>query len=133
MKYGIEVEKHFEPVDEIFCSPARINQIFVNIVTNAAQAMDREGKLTISVGQSEEFVEICFEDTGCGIPDEDLSRIFDPFFTTKPVGQGTGLGLSIVHQIINQHHGDIDIESEVGKGTKITIRLPKQPYKEEAA
>ena len=78
-------------------------------------------------------MEIAFEDTGCGIAEEDLNRIMDPFFTTKPVGQGTGLGLSIVHQIVQQHHGSLDVSSEVGKGTRITVRLPRHPYSEEAA
>ncbi len=133
LKYGIEVEKDFESVGEIFCSPARINQIFVNLVTNAAQAMDGEGKLLISVRSVEDGVEIAFEDTGCGIAEEDMNKIMDPFFTTKPVGQGTGLGLSIVHQIVQQHHGTVDVSSEVGKGTRIAIRLPRQPYNEEAA
>lgn len=133
LKYGIEVEKDFEPVGEIFCSPARVNQVFVNLVTNAAQAMDGEGKLHISVRSVEDGVEIAFEDTGCGIAEEDLNRILDPFFTTKPVGQGTGLGLSIVHQIVQQHQGKLDVRSEVGKGTRIAIRLPRHPYSEEAA
>lgn len=133
LKYGIEVERDFEAVGEIFCSPARINQIFVNLVTNAAQAMDGEGKLRISVHSVDDCVEIAFEDTGCGIAEEDLNKIMDPFFTTKPVGEGTGLGLSIVHQIVQQHHGHLDVSSEVGKGTRITVRLPKQPYSEEAA
>jgi signal transduction histidine kinase len=133
LKYGIEVERDFEDVGEIFCSPARINQIFVNLVTNAAQAMDGEGRLRISVHAADDGVEITFEDTGCGIAEEDLSRIMDPFFTTKPVGQGTGLGLSIVHQIVQQHHGSLDVSSEVGKGTRIAVRLPRHPYSEEAA
>lgn len=133
LKYGIEVEKDFESVGEIFCSPARINQIFVNLVTNAAQAMDGEGRLRISVRSMDDWVEIAFEDTGCGIAEEDLNRIMDPFFTTKPVGQGTGLGLSIVHQIVQQHHGSLDVRSEVGEGTCITVRLPRHPYNEEAA
>ena len=131
LKYGIEVEKDFEDVDDIFCSPARINQIFVNLVTNAAQAMDGEGKLKITVRQSDQEVEVRFEDTGCGIEEENLAKITDPFFTTKPVGQGTGLGLSIVHQIVQQHRGSLDIQSEVGKGTRIAVRLPKQPYHDE--
>ena len=133
LKYGIEVEKDFEDVGEIFCSPARINQIFVNLVTNAAQAMDGKGKLRIAVRSVDDAVEISFEDSGCGIAAEDLERITDPFFTTKPVGQGTGLGLSIVHQIVQQHNGSLDVKSEVGAGTRITVHLPRHPYSEEAA
>lgn len=133
LKYGIEVEKYFDDVREIYCSPARINQIFVNIVTNAAQAMDGKGKLTITVREQGEFVEIVFTDTGCGIAEENLNKIMDPFFTTKPVGEGTGLGLSIVRQIIEQHQGHINIESELNQGTRITILLPTKPVEDEEA
>lgn len=133
LKYGIEVEKYFDDVREIYCSPARINQIFVNIVTNAAQAMDGKGKLTITVREQDEFVEVVFTDTGCGIAEENLNKIMDPFFTTKPVGEGTGLGLSIVRQIIEQHQGHINIESELNQGTRITILLPTKPIEDEEA
>ena len=133
LKYGVEVEKNFEDVGEIYCSPARINQIFVNLVTNAVQAMEGKGKLRISIRSVDDCVEIAFEDTGCGIPEEDLNRIMDPFFTTKPVGEGTGLGLSIVHQIVQQHNGRLTVASEVGRGTCITVMLPRHPYSKEAA
>jgi two-component system NtrC family sensor kinase len=133
LKYGIAVEKHFDEVQDIQCSPARINQIFVNLVTNAAQAMGGKGRLTIKVRQREQFIEIRFTDTGCGIAQENLAKIMDPFFTTKPVGEGTGLGLSIVRQIIEQHHGHINIESEVGQGTRITLLLPTRPVADEEA
>ena len=133
LKYGIEVEKNFEDVADITCSPARINQIFVNLVTNAAQAMAGKGRLTIDVRAQDQFIEISFTDTGCGIAEENLSKIMDPFFTTKPVGEGTGLGLSIVRQIIEQHNGHINIESEVGQGTRITLLLPTRPIEDEEA
>ena len=133
LKYGVEVEKDFEDVGEILCSPARINQIFVNLVTNAVQAMDGNGTLKITVRDLGDEIEIAFLDTGCGIEPENLSKIMDPFFTTKPVGQGTGLGLSIVHQIVQEHLGNLDIESEIGTGTCITVRLPRHPHNDEEA
>src|SRR5262249_2825583 len=96
LKYGVEVERKFEDVPEILCAPSRINQVFINLITNAVQAMDGKGKLTIATRRRDDHVEVSVRDTGCGIAPENLSKIMDPFFTTKPVGQGTGLGLSIV-------------------------------------
>jgi signal transduction histidine kinase len=133
LKYGVEVETHFEEVEDIFCSPSRVNQIFINLVTNAVQAMDGKGKLTISVSQRDDWVDVTFEDTGCGIPEENLSKIMDPFFTTKPVGQGTGLGLSIVRQIVEEHQGQVLVDSKVGHGTRITIGLPVRRQEDEEA
>ena len=140
LKQGVEVIQDLEEVPEIYCSPSRLNQVFINLVTNATQAMDGRGKLKISTrwlqGEAGESVEVTFEDTGCGIPEEHLNKILDPFFTTKPVGQGTGLGLSIVHQIMEQHSGQIFIDSKVGVGTRIVLNFPLQPEdksREEAA
>jgi signal transduction histidine kinase len=126
LKYGIEVEKRFEDVPEILCAPSKINQVFINLITNAAQAMDGKGRITISTRRRGDRVEISVRDTGCGIAPENLSKIMDPFFTTKPVGQGTGLGLSIVRKIVDEHGGEIRVESEVGKGTEFTVSLPIQ-------
>jgi signal transduction histidine kinase len=123
-KYGVDVVKELEPVPEILCAPSKINQVFINLITNAVQAMDGAGTLTIRTRQADDWVEVDVEDTGCGIPAENLSKIMDPFFTTKPVGQGTGLGMSIVSKIIDEHGGMLDVQSEVGVGTKFTIRLP---------
>jgi two-component system NtrC family sensor kinase len=94
------------------------------MITNAAQAMDEEGQLTIRSVARPNVVEVSFEDTGHGIPDDVLPKIFDPFFTTKPVGEGTGLGLSIVHKIIQGHGGAIRVKSQVGKGTTFFVELP---------
>ncbi|NOX50192.1 MAG: hypothetical protein GXP16_06600 [Gammaproteobacteria bacterium] len=128
LKSGIQVEKNLVEVPQIFCSPSRLNQVFINIVTNAVQAMDGEGVLKISTSHVQsskgEWIEIIFEDSGCGIAEENVDKIMDPFFTTKPVGQGTGLGLSIVRQIVDQHGGQILIDSKVGHGTRITVSLP---------
>jgi signal transduction histidine kinase len=128
LKGGVEVRKDLQEVPLIHCSPSRLNQVFINLVTNAVQAMDEQGVLTIKTCHMQstqgEWVEVTFEDTGCGIPAENIEKVMDPFFTTKPVGEGTGLGLSIVRQIIDQHSGQIFIDSKEGHGTRITLSLP---------
>ncbi|MEE8243648.1 MAG: ATP-binding protein, partial [Pseudomonadales bacterium] len=131
---GIEVEKRFDEVPRIYCSPARINQVFINLITNAAHAMNGKGRLSIRTRCAGDWVEIVFEDTGCGIPEEHLHKIMDPFFTTKPAGGGSGLGLSIVRQIVEEHHGQILVDSKVGHGTRITLGFPiRGEQAEEAA
>ena len=96
----------------------------MNILDNAQYAIKGEGTVTISVKQEGENVVIKFSDTGEGIKKEDLRKVFEPFFTTKPVGQGTGLGMSITYRVIKNHNGEILVDSEVGKGTTFTIKLP---------
>jgi len=123
-KYGVEIEKDYKDVPDIFCSPSRLNQVFINLITNAVQAMDGKGTLTLSASARGDWVEVVLRDTGCGIPEENLTKIMDPFFTTKPVGKGTGLGLSIVHQIIEEHEGQMLVDSKVGIGTQFTIGFP---------
>jgi len=99
--------------------------VFLNIITNAAQAIETQGTITITTRLYDpNNVAICIEDTGCGIPEENLNKIRDPFFTTKEVGTGTGLGLSIVDEIVRSHHGELHVESEVGKGSSFTVVLP---------
>ena len=120
----IQVVQELGDVPKVKCMPSQINQVFLNMITNAAQAMDDEGKLTIRSVAKPNVVEVSFEDTGSGIPDDVLPKIFDPFFTTKPVGEGTGLGLSIVHKIIQGHGGAIRVKSQVGKGTTFFVELP---------
>jgi signal transduction histidine kinase len=124
LKYGVTVEKHYGKVPPILCAPSRINQVFINLVTNAVQAMDGKGTLTITTRAHAGWVDVCVQDTGCGIAPEHIDKIMDPFFTTKPVGQGTGLGLSIVRRIVDEHGGRIAVDSTVGVGTSITISLP---------
>ena len=124
LKYGVTVDQRFGEVPPILCAPSRINQVFINLVTNAVQAMDGKGTLTITTSARDGWVDIEVCDTGCGIAPENLSKIMDPFFTTKPVGQGTGLGLSIVRRIVDEHGGKIAVDSKVGVGTTITISLP---------
>ncbi|MBK7043712.1 MAG: ATPase [Rhodanobacteraceae bacterium] len=120
----ITVVEELGDVPKVKCMPSQINQVFLNMITNAAQAMGDEGTLTIRSVTKSSFVEVSFEDTGGGIPDEVMPKIFDPFFTTKPVGEGTGLGLSIVHKIIQGHGGAIRVKSQVGKGTTFFVELP---------
>ena len=129
VKNKATVRKFYGDVPEIACSPSQINQVFLNIITNAAQAIDAQGEIVISTKlHDREHVAIRIADSGCGIPAENLARIRDPFFTTKDVGTGTGLGLSIVDEIIRSHHGRLEVESQVGKGTAFTAILPiRQP------
>jgi two-component system, NtrC family, sensor kinase len=124
LKYGVTVDKQFDAVPKILCAPSRINQVFINLVTNAVQAMDGKGRLTIATRARDGWVDVCVTDTGCGIAPEHIDKIMDPFFTTKPVGQGTGLGLSIVRRIVDEHGGRIAVDSKVGAGTTITVSLP---------
>ena len=120
----IEVIKELGPVPKIHGVASQINQVLLNLITNAAQAMDDGGKLTVTSRRAGDKVEVEVTDTGAGIPDKVLPKIFDPFFTTKPVGEGTGLGLSIVHKIVQSHGGDIKVRTEAKKGTTFTISLP---------
>jgi signal transduction histidine kinase len=129
VKHKATITKHYGEIPEIQCSPSQINQVFLNIITNAAQAIEGQGEIVITTKVYDpEHVAISISDTGCGIPEENLSKIRDPFFTTKEVGTGTGLGLSIVDEIIRSHFGELQIESEVGKGSTFTVVLPiKRP------
>jgi two-component system, NtrC family, sensor kinase len=102
----------------------QIEQVLINMIHNAVQAMPNSGSLRIGLKKIEDTAQISIQDSGNGISPEHLKRIFDPFFTTKPEGEGTGLGLSVSYGIIANHHGKIDVESEVGKGTTFTIVLP---------
>jgi two-component system NtrC family sensor kinase len=110
---------------EIQADSAQLKEVFINIMTNAAEAMEGGGILTITAEPTtDEMLKISFKDTGCGIPEENLSKIFTPFFTTKPIGKGTGLGLAIVYGIIKMHRGQIYVDSEIGEGSTFTITLP---------
>ena len=125
--FNISIERHLAAgLPPLRADPAQLQQVFMNIIMNAAQAMAEEGRLTVVTRAvaGDEAVEIVISDTGHGIPHEDLDRIFDPFFTTGKEGHGTGLGLSIAYGIISKHQGTITVESAVGIGTTFTIRLP---------
>jgi len=125
VKHKADVHKFYGEVPEIECSPSKINQVFLNLITNAAQAIDEHGEIVITTKlRDPEHVAVAISDTGCGIPEENLGKIRDPFFTTKEVGTGTGLGLSIVDEIIRSHGGQLLIESKVGTGSTFTVVLP---------
>ncbi|MDP9729430.1 trifunctional serine/threonine-protein kinase/ATP-binding protein/sensor histidine kinase [Alicyclobacillus tolerans] len=120
----IRIVRDYEDVPEIECYPGKLNQVYMNLLSNAIQAIPDQGEIRISVRHIEEFVQIRISDTGVGISKEVMRRIFEPFFTTKEVGLGTGLGLSISYGIIELHHGRIEVDSRLGQGTTFTITLP---------
>ncbi|HAF43948.1 MAG TPA: hypothetical protein DCK83_03150 [Gallionellaceae bacterium] len=125
---SVTVNKNFGEIPEITCAPSQINQVFLNLITNAVQAMPGEkGTITLTSRVDGEGVAVEVQDDGAGIPPEVMSRIFDPFFTTKEIGKGTGLGLSISYKIVEQHGGKISVESKPGMGTKFTVWLPLTP------
>ena len=125
VKNKAEITKHFGELPEIECSPSKINQVFLNLITNAAQAIEDTGDIVLRTERrGDDKIAVSISDTGCGIPADIMEKIRDPFFTTKEVGTGTGLGLSIVDEIIRSHSGDLEIESEPGKGSKFTVVLP---------
>jgi len=124
IKHRITVKKDFKANRWIECNPGQINQVFLNLLSNAAQAIEGEGTITIETEEDKYNLYIRISDTGTGIPSKILGKIFDPFFTTKEVGKGTGLGLSISYSIIKNHNGSIDVESEVDSGTTFTLTLP---------
>lgn len=132
LKYKAVLVKEYGELPLVECLPFQLNQVFLNLLINAAQAIEGQGKITIRTGVSDEFVFIQFIDTGKGIEPASLKRIFEPFFTTKPIGVGTGLGLSVSYSIVRKHGGSIDIDSEVGKGSVFTIRLPIRVPRDEA-
>ncbi|PIB35210.1 hypothetical protein BFP72_07275 [Reichenbachiella sp. 5M10] len=116
-----------ESIPQIQCFPGQLNQVFVNLVNNALDAMEDKGTVTITTKDlDKDWVEVRIQDTGTGMPEEVKEKIFDPFFTTKDIGKGTGLGLSISHGIIEKHNGSIQVESELGVGTTFIIKLPKK-------
>lgn len=121
----INVITRLEALPSIPCNPSQINQVLINLLTNAAQAIEGEGQILIRSWSTDTHICLSVQDSGKGMPAEVQARIFDPFYTTKPVGQGTGLGLSICFKIIQNHGGDIRVTSEPGRGTRFVIRLPR--------
>ncbi len=124
IKYKAEVIKQYGEIPEVECLASQLNQVFMNLLINAAQAIEKRGSITLRSGTKGDEVWLEVSDTGNGIAPENLQKIFDPFFTTKPVGKGTGLGLSLSYSIIQKHHGRIEVSSEVGKGTTFVVWLP---------
>jgi signal transduction histidine kinase len=123
-KNRIKIHKDYGSLPEIECLPSKINQVFMNILTNSIQAIEGKGDIYIETISSDIGIKICIRDTGVGMTPEIKKRIFEPFYTTKEVGSGTGLGLSITYGIIEQHGGHIDVISKPGKGTEFIISLP---------
>jgi len=126
IKYKAEIIKEYGDIPQVQCMPSQINQVFMNLIVNAAHAIEKRGIITIRSGNSDNKVWISVSDNGKGMPEDVKNRIFEPFFTTKPVGEGTGLGLSLSYGIIENHGGSINVESEPDKGTCFTVVLPVQ-------
>ena len=125
LKYKAQVEKDYGELETIVCYPQQLNQVFMNLLVNAAQAIEEKGVIKIKTWQDSDFLYTSISDTGMGITPENQEHIFEPFFTTKAVGKGTGLGLSIVYDIVTKNHnGDISVASAEGKGTTFTVKLP---------
>ena len=128
MLKAVKVERNFGEIPTITCAPSQINQVFLNLITNAAQALPpQNGRITLNTRADAGGVAVEVADNGKGIPPEVLPKIFDPFFTTKEIGKGTGLGLSISFKIVEQHGGRIEVASKPGEGTRFTVWLPLKP------
>lgn len=124
IKHKADVVKEYAQIPEIECLPFQLNQVFLNLMVNAAQAIKDHGTLRLATGQEDGWIWVEVADTGSGIAPEHMKRIFEPFFTTKEVGKGTGLGLSVSYNIVSKHNGRIEVESELGKGTTFRVCLP---------
>ncbi|MFA6014402.1 MAG: bacteriohemerythrin [Gallionellaceae bacterium] len=124
IKYKAEVIKEYAGLPDVECMPSQINQVFLNLLVNAAQAIPVKGVITIRTGAKDGEVWIEVADSGSGIDPQNLNQIFNPFFTTKPVGKGTGLGLSVSYSIVQKHSGRIEVSSVLGKGTAMRVCLP---------
>ncbi|VVO50020.1 Adaptive-response sensory-kinase SasA [Pseudomonas fluorescens] len=128
LKYKAEIIKEYGQLPEVECIPSQINQVLMNLLVNAAHAIEQFGRVILRSGHEDSWVWLEVEDTGGGIPPHLLNRIYEPFFTTKPIGKGTGLGLSLSYNIVRKHHGRIEVNSEPGLGTRFRIWLPvRQP------
>lgn len=123
-KYHANLNLDLTDIPKIKANPGEITQVLVNLLVNASHAIEESGTISVGSRFTNNQVEIYVEDSGKGIAPEDVSQIFTPFFTTKPVGEGTGLGLAISHRIITEHGGEIDVQSEQGKGTRFTLIFP---------
>jgi len=124
IKYKTELNKNYSDVPLILCNPQKIGQVFVNILMNAAQAIEGKGVITVKTYTKDEYVCIDITDTGCGIDPENITKIFDPLYTTKAPGAGVGLGLSVSYDIVRKYKGNIVFNSKLGEGTTFTVMLP---------
>ncbi|HKY26810.1 MAG TPA: response regulator [Pyrinomonadaceae bacterium] len=120
----IRLVREYGQIPQVNCYAGQLNQVWTNLLVNAAQAIGGEGEVKISTLVEVDSVSVTIADTGCGIGPDELPKIFDPFFTTKPIGEGTGLGLSITYGIIERHGGTIGVESVLGNGTKVRVSIP---------
>jgi signal transduction histidine kinase len=120
----VTMHRDYGELPEVECFAGQLSQVWMNLLVNAAQAMNSRGEIWVTTRLDDDQIVVNIRDNGPGIPEETLIRVFDPFFTTKTVGEGTGLGLSIVHGIIERHSGEISVESKLGFGTVFTVRLP---------
>jgi two-component system NtrC family sensor kinase len=118
------LREYDDDLPHVVCAPQQLRQVFLNLVVNAAQAVEAGGHVLVATRPDGDHVIVSVGDDGCGIAPDVIDRIFDPFFTTKPVGEGTGLGLGIAHQIVASHGGEIEVESEPGHGSVFRVRLP---------
>ncbi|NOZ68856.1 MAG: response regulator [Deferribacteres bacterium] len=124
LKYKTVINKDYGELPMTRCYPRQLNQVFMNLLVNAGQAIEKQGDITIRTWNSDGSICVSISDTGKGIRKDMLNRIFEPFFTTKEVGKGTGLGLSITYDIVKKHNGEITVDSEEGKGTTFTVKIP---------
>ncbi|HKC62205.1 MAG TPA: ATP-binding protein [Pyrinomonadaceae bacterium] len=131
----IKLRREYSELPPVDCYAGQLNQVWMNLLANAAHAVKDGGEVSVKTGYEGDRVVVTISDTGCGIPPEAMKRIFDPFFTTKPIGEGTGLGLSVTYSIIERHKGTISVESQSGIGTTFTISIPvdSQPAEEESS
>ncbi len=125
IKYKADIVRQYGALPEVQCLASELNQVFMNLLVNAAQAMDKQrGTITVRTGTQDAQVWVEVEDDGCGIPEELQCRVFDPFFTTKPVGKGTGLGLSLSYGIVQKHRGRLSLRSQPGQGSCFRMTIP---------
>ena len=130
LKYIATLDRNFGEIPDILCYPQQLNQVFLNLLINAAQAMEKQGNIIVRTWGNNDNIFVSIADTGKGMPEEVKQRIFEPFFTTKEAGKGTGLGLSISADIVRKHGGEITVESQAGVGTTFVVMLPvKNPLK----
>lgn len=127
LKYKADVIKDFAELPPVRCIPSQLNQVLLNLLVNAAQAIEQHGTIRISTGFDDNWVWFSVSDDGRGMEPSQLARIFEPFYTTKPKGQGTGLGLPLSRSIVEKHQGLLDVSSTPGVGSCFTVKLPRQP------
>ncbi len=124
LRYKVTLKKEYGNIPMTMCNPGHLNQVFMNLLINAAHAIEDKGEIVVKTWDENGFIHVSISDTGCGIPEDKINKIFDPFFTTKEVGKGTGLGLSLAYDIIKKHNGKILVDSKPGQGTTFTITIP---------